>query len=45
LLASIAFIVREKTEHQTLPELAAEGETRQQYLAWLHRQMSGLVAA
>jgi len=45
IAASIAFIVREKTEHQTLLELAAEGETRQQYLAWLHRQMSGLVAA
>jgi len=43
--APIAFIVRDKTEHQTLLELAEEGEPRQQYLAWLQRQISGLVAA
>jgi hypothetical protein len=43
--APIAFIVRDKTEHQTLLELASEGETREQYLAWLHRETSGLVAA
>jgi methyl-accepting chemotaxis protein len=45
IAASIAFIVREKTDDQTLLELAAEGETRQQYWTWLHRQTSGLVAA
>jgi hypothetical protein len=45
LAAPIVFIVRDKTEHHTLLELAAEGETRQQYLTWLHRQISGLVAA
>ena len=43
--APIAFIVRDKTEHQTLLELSEEGEPRQQYLAWLQRQISGLVAA
>ncbi len=43
--APIAFIVRDKTEHQTLLELTAEGETREQYLAWLQQQISGLVAA
>jgi methyl-accepting chemotaxis protein len=43
--APIAFIVRDKTEHHTLLELAAEGETREQYLSWLHRETSGLVAA
>jgi hypothetical protein len=45
IAASIAFIVRDKTERHTLLELAAEGDSRQQYLAWLHRQISGLVAA
>jgi hypothetical protein len=45
IAASIAFIVRDKTEHHTLLQRAAEGETRQQYLTWLHRQTSGLAAA
>jgi methyl-accepting chemotaxis protein len=45
IAGSIAFIVREKTDDQTLLELAAAGETRQQYLMWLHRRTSGLVAA
>jgi hypothetical protein len=43
--APIAFIVRDKTEHHTLLELAEEGEPRQQYLTWLQRQISGLLAA
>jgi aerotaxis receptor len=45
IAGSIAFIVREKTDDQTLLELAAAGETRQQYQMWLHRRTSGLVAA
>jgi methyl-accepting chemotaxis protein len=45
LPASLAFIVRDKAEHHMLLELAADGEARHQYVAWLHRQAAGLEAA
>jgi len=45
LAASIPFIVRDRAASQLQLELAGDGETRQQYSAWLQRRTSGLKAA